>query len=525
MPSALTYPGVYIEEVPSGVRSISGVSTSVTAFIGAAKRGPVNRAVRIQSFAEFERRFGGLDPGSEMSYGVRQFFANGGSDAWVVRVAKGADQAKKELPGADGGGVLRIRARDEGASGNAIQVWVDSSPATPGSFNLTLVYASADNAVENRTETFTGLSMNSQDFRYAVDVVNAGSELVTLERIEESLGDTVAGTSRSGRLVDGGGALVPMDTLVDSAHNQLRVSVNGSAPVAVTLNPATLTGTPAAQLTALCGQIEAAVIAAANGVPALSGFSCDPDGERILMTSGAPGETSSVRVLPGAANDAATRLKLGSANGGVESDGTAPIVPRVTPDPGRLVGAVIPDAAPLTGGTLEISIDGAPFQEVNFAIVGADHDAKAADAATKLQAAVRALKSTPAYTGFTATAGTGGSRRLTLSSGSRGAGSSVAVSAAGNPLAASLGLTTGAATPGVNTVLAGGAEQGFGPDDTEFYKIFVGARNDRKGLYALERVDIFNLLCLPGVTNPGVLADAAAYCQERRAFLIADAKR
>ena len=80
--------------------------------------------------------------------------------------------------------------------------------------------------------------MNSQDFRYAVDVVNAGSELVTLERIEESLGDTVAGTSRSGRLVDGGGALVPMDTLVDSAHNQLRVSVYGSTPVAVTLNPA-----------------------------------------------------------------------------------------------------------------------------------------------------------------------------------------------------------------------------------------------------------------------------------------------
>jgi hypothetical protein len=111
MPSALTYPGVYIEEVPSGVRSISGVSTSVTAFIGAAKRGPVNKAVRIQSFAEFERRFGGLDPGSEMSYGVRQFFANGGSDAWVVRVAKGASPAQKELPGADGGGVLRVRAR------------------------------------------------------------------------------------------------------------------------------------------------------------------------------------------------------------------------------------------------------------------------------------------------------------------------------------------------------------------------------------------------------------------------------
>ena len=44
MPSALTYPGVYIEEVPSGVRTITGVATSITAFIGRALQGPVQRA-------------------------------------------------------------------------------------------------------------------------------------------------------------------------------------------------------------------------------------------------------------------------------------------------------------------------------------------------------------------------------------------------------------------------------------------------------------------------------------------------
>jgi phage tail sheath protein FI len=525
MPSALTYPGVYIEEVPSGVRSISGVSTSVTAFIGAAKRGPVNKAVRIQSFAEFERRFGGLDPGSEMSYGVRQFFANGGSDAWVVRVAKGASPAQKTLAAVGGGNALLVKARDEGASGNAVHLVVESSPATPGAFDLTVVYASADNAVENRTETFTGLSMNSQDFRYAVDVVNAGSELVTLERVA-ALGSAVAGTSTSGRLVDGGGTAVQVNTLVDATHNQFRVSVNGSTPVTVTLNPAGLTGTAAAQLTALCTQVTTAVTTAANGVAALSGFACAPSGERIVMTSGAAGETSSVRVLPGATSDVATRLKLGSANGGVESDGTAPLVPRATPDPGKLVGTPIANGTPMTGGTLEVSIDGEPFRPVSFAIAGADDNAKAADAATKLQGAVRALKSTPAYAGFTATAGVDADRRITLSSGTRGAGSSVAVRASGaDSLAAGLGLAGGAASTGVNTMLAGGTELGFGADDPAFYSIFVGSRNDRKGLFALERVDIFNLLCLPGVTDAGVLADAAAYCQERRAFLIADAKR
>ena len=53
MPSTLTFPGVYIEEVPSGVRTITGVATSITAFVGYAKRGPVNNPTMVQGFAEF----------------------------------------------------------------------------------------------------------------------------------------------------------------------------------------------------------------------------------------------------------------------------------------------------------------------------------------------------------------------------------------------------------------------------------------------------------------------------------------
>ena len=73
-----TYPGVYIEEISSGVRTIIGVSTSITAFIGRARRGPVDRPIRIQSFADFERTFGGLWRESVMSQMVQHYFLKWG---------------------------------------------------------------------------------------------------------------------------------------------------------------------------------------------------------------------------------------------------------------------------------------------------------------------------------------------------------------------------------------------------------------------------------------------------------------
>src|SRR5687767_7408873 len=97
MPVQPTYPGVYVQEVPSGVRTIVGVSTSVTAFVGKAKRGPINKPVTIFNYAEYETRFGGLSADSEMSYAVRSFFLNGGSQAVIVRLAKDATDATQTL--------------------------------------------------------------------------------------------------------------------------------------------------------------------------------------------------------------------------------------------------------------------------------------------------------------------------------------------------------------------------------------------------------------------------------------------
>src|SRR6266481_5543602 len=86
MPATLTYPGVYIEEIPSGVRTITGVATSITSFIGRALRGPINEAVTINSYGDFERIFGGLWVESALGYAVRDFYLNGGSQAIVVRL-------------------------------------------------------------------------------------------------------------------------------------------------------------------------------------------------------------------------------------------------------------------------------------------------------------------------------------------------------------------------------------------------------------------------------------------------------
>ena len=89
MPSALTYPGVYVEEIPSGVRTITGVATSITAFIGATRRGPLGEPVTINSFGDFESQFGGLWLGSSLGFAVRDFFLNGGSQAIIVRLYAG----------------------------------------------------------------------------------------------------------------------------------------------------------------------------------------------------------------------------------------------------------------------------------------------------------------------------------------------------------------------------------------------------------------------------------------------------
>ncbi len=128
MPSALTYPGVYIEEVSSGVRTITGVATSITAFIGRALRGPVNEPTTINNYGDFERQFGGLAIDYPLSYAVRDFYLNGGSQAIIVRLYKSqnstndtADSGKASFT-IDG---LKIFVKSQGTWGNKLSASID----------------------------------------------------------------------------------------------------------------------------------------------------------------------------------------------------------------------------------------------------------------------------------------------------------------------------------------------------------------------------------------------------------------
>src|SRR5690242_11854914 len=99
MPVPLPYPGVQIQEIPAGARAIVGGSTSVTAFVGRALRGPKEIATRCFSFDDFARKFGGLWADSPMSYAVYHYFQNGGSEAVIVRLAPNTNKASVTLGG------------------------------------------------------------------------------------------------------------------------------------------------------------------------------------------------------------------------------------------------------------------------------------------------------------------------------------------------------------------------------------------------------------------------------------------
>lgn len=90
---------MYIEEIRENTRTITGVATSITSFVGSAKRGPFNKPVTIHSFEQYETTFGGLYKSSAMSYAVYHYFINGGLDAIIVRAISTRKNAVKQVLG------------------------------------------------------------------------------------------------------------------------------------------------------------------------------------------------------------------------------------------------------------------------------------------------------------------------------------------------------------------------------------------------------------------------------------------
>ena len=201
-----TYPGVYLQEIPSGNRTVTGVATSIAAFVGTAPRGSVDDPVPISGFGDFERAFGGLTRTSGLGYAVRDYFLNGGSDALVVRVVHHKDPAKDAK---DVGAVparltvdgLTLEASGPGAWGNALHAKVEYLTATVAADvaagqgvspnALFILTVSEGMGADAPTETY--VNVTTTDGPQRLDLVLASSRLVrvsgTLPTVRPAAGE------------------------------------------------------------------------------------------------------------------------------------------------------------------------------------------------------------------------------------------------------------------------------------------------------------------------------------------------
>jgi uncharacterized protein len=173
LPVSPTYPGVYVNELPSPVRPIVGVPTSVAAFVGVLPQGPTETPVVCNSWADYEGVFGALDPDVPVSYAVYMFFLNRGSQALVVRTGAAGEATYQAKLSAD----IILDASSPGAWGGNISAKVDTGnliPPTDGKFNLKILLNGAT------VETYPGVSVTSGTPTY-IGTALASSQYVTLD--------------------------------------------------------------------------------------------------------------------------------------------------------------------------------------------------------------------------------------------------------------------------------------------------------------------------------------------------------
>jgi uncharacterized protein len=187
MPPTFTYPGVYIEEIPSAVHTITGVATSIAAFVGWAPEGPTTKATLVQSWSDFETGFGGLDARSVLGYCVNQFFGNGGQQTYIIRlVAPDAVIGTVDIPDSGSGTAFTVDAYDEGQWSSQYGVRITQNPSDATRFSLLVVYTSGTQ--ETVVENYSNLSMlaNDPQARSVASVINdpgTGSQLIQVKNV------------------------------------------------------------------------------------------------------------------------------------------------------------------------------------------------------------------------------------------------------------------------------------------------------------------------------------------------------
>jgi hypothetical protein len=256
MPVTTTYPGVYIEEISSGVHTISGVATSIAAFVDFFSGGPLDAAVQVLSLADFERSFGGLNTDSEASYAIQQFFLNGGTEAYVVRVGDGATVRSAAVTLLDSSAatakpIAIVTAASTvngqavpspGAWGNNIRLEVDYDTLDPSQlFNLTAVLTNPATGETVTSETFRNLTFQPGASTYAPDLVNQGSQLIRLSPPPNASFPGAAQWTKAYRPAETGaaGAALPTPPKLPSNDDTFHVKVSADGTAA---NSAVFTG-------------------------------------------------------------------------------------------------------------------------------------------------------------------------------------------------------------------------------------------------------------------------------------------
>ena len=526
MAVAVSYPGVYIQEVPSGSRAIAGVPTSIAAFVGYTARGPVNEPEQLFSFADFERTFGGLHLDSPLSYAMSHFFMNGGATAWVVRVAAGAAAAAIGIENTAGNLTLTVTAAGEGLWGNSAVLTVDYDTGNPAStFNLGVTELVERNGrlIAARTETHRNLSMDPQAATYVETVVNADSDMITVT--DEGAVGVAQGESRS----------TPLTNAVAGSLNddvrRLAISLDGGPFYELDLFAA---GGSLADLAAIASAIGTIVPTLEPANLAYSGFTCVVDGatDEIVATSGTTTRQSAVTFRRASIRSAAAVLTLGLAHGGRETHGSAPTRPAVTGTSGARIAdfssIAFADPETMTVNLLDSAGTNIGSETVTLQDTGATTPVNAPTTLGAARAMIETALRTSTQDAFSRATVAVVDNALVLTPG--GDDSSVRFDLAGGGATAllldgSVGevINVAAYQMGTGPTVAAqqgavGGDDGTPPTDTEIQ----GSRGQKTGLYALEDVDLFNILNLPEVTDTTVLANAIAYAEERRSMILID---
>jgi Bacteriophage tail sheath protein len=326
-----SYPGVYIQELPSPVHAITGVATSIAAFVGYTPRGIDNRAQVLFSFADFTRLYGGLGSDSEVSYAVQQFYQNApGAQAYVVRVPRtGAKGASVTF---DKAGKLVFTALSSGTWANGqLLIDVDTGPpvnltADPLAFNLTVT-----SLLDRTTESFPNLTLAPNAMNFVATVVNDPDNGSQLVRVDASgLPSSPAALTVSGVV----GQAIAVNTLNTTVGTGTPVVANGdwgllidtSSPTAGTVPGLPVVvkvfgqGTPIPQsMSGLAGQLQQAMNAALSLAVRGASVQCSvvpvTGGQALRINASLPNQPDAVLALgaptgTGAPQDVLSALAL-----------------------------------------------------------------------------------------------------------------------------------------------------------------------------------------------------------------------